>query len=1041
MASSLISRSHHIDFDSIFCFDDVEIVQMFESLVTTGLMEFLGCPAIFHENALTEFFANGSVRDDMVVSTIGGIAVEISESIFAAAFGLPTEGLTDLSEVPRNFLSDAQSLFSASEKEVSISCLKKEIKMQYRLLSDILAKSLFVKAGSFDAVTRDRFLLMKAITFDNIPGLELGDSKAFPAPRILNEKPVHRIVLVNENVGVEEVGEAPRAKKTPEPDAAQGGLVKTWFDKAFDEEFELANSERQDTEEEIVVGFDKGTSAGDQPPAFKNWADGTNDDESLSIEEHQARIPFHASLPSTLAPPITQIRFGQRIEFRDVDAYTPDLPRIDISDKGKGILVEDDFQGHPARETFSLICADIEFLIALREKVIEEVSIFVSSFSLRKLASLQSEDIFAKEGQLLSWAETDSSFVAIQRRQFIIAKYRELLLRKFIDARRKNFISGTPTSAIDLKVLNILSAAHTFALKYLLRNMKAHQLEWTRPSSSSLFEGPIIDQGSLFPVTHRSISSPANSNHWEALPQRPYIDDLAPICIFVEPVQDIAKYRELLLRKFIDARRKNFISGTPTSAIDLKVLNLLSAAHTFALKDLLRNMKAHQLEWTRPTSSSLFEGPIIDQGSLFPVTHRSISSPANSNHWEALPQRPYIDDLAPICIFVEPVQDIDSRPSLSRTLRVIWAQICMEAIRFSTLGRLRPVCRELVVYNLGVERIPDYLLANFEKGVHTDCFVGYFDDSCVQPSIQTSSGIESSSSSASAVYRSPSPIPQQVNSPDFEPVAPTDDQEDTHTSLPTASVDFVSLLDALQASLCQRMDDANNDILSRLNSTERSVQTSLGHQTDYLRRLIDSAQHAGQTQDDIQLLRLNELRKLVMAIDIKVGTNSLDVRNKFSSLDAKFRSFDDQIATLRNDQLEFQTKIAADILGLSTQISEIADFIRSGDAKKGESGSSSRPPPVRVERRPLPTPQSPRDVAGGSSAVRIPTFPRTTGTFAERVEQARRHTLESGQIISVEEAAERIRQADIQESDRLQRERYRARREKRSSSSKRRRGF
>ncbi|KZV28561.1 hypothetical protein F511_39413 [Dorcoceras hygrometricum] len=100
MASSLISRSHHIDFDSVFRFDDAEIVQMFESLVTTGLMEFLGCPSIFHESALIEFFANGSVRDDMVFSTISGIAVEISESVFSATFGLPTEGLTDLSEVP-----------------------------------------------------------------------------------------------------------------------------------------------------------------------------------------------------------------------------------------------------------------------------------------------------------------------------------------------------------------------------------------------------------------------------------------------------------------------------------------------------------------------------------------------------------------------------------------------------------------------------------------------------------------------------------------------------------------------------------------------------------------------------------------------------------------------------------------------------------------------------------------------------------------------------------------------------------------------------
>ncbi|KZV34426.1 hypothetical protein F511_24897 [Dorcoceras hygrometricum] len=212
MASSLISRSHHVDFDSVFHFDDAGIVQMFESLVSTGLMEFLGCPAIFLEQALIKFFENGSVRDGMVVSTINGTTVEISESVFAAAFGLPTEGLTDLSEVPKDLLSNAQHLFSASENEVSISCLKKEVKMSFRLLSDILVKSLFVKAGSFDAAKG--YAIQICVLLKNIPGLELGESKAFPAPRILNEKTVHRIVSVNENVGVEEVGDAPRAKTT-----------------------------------------------------------------------------------------------------------------------------------------------------------------------------------------------------------------------------------------------------------------------------------------------------------------------------------------------------------------------------------------------------------------------------------------------------------------------------------------------------------------------------------------------------------------------------------------------------------------------------------------------------------------------------------------------------------------------------------------------------------------------------------------------------------------------------------------------------------
>ncbi|KZV52321.1 hypothetical protein F511_31567 [Dorcoceras hygrometricum] len=482
MASSLISRSHHIDFDSVFRFDDAEIVQMFESLVTTGLMEFLGCPAIFHESSLIEFFANGSVRDGMVVSTIGGIAVEIRESVFAETFGLPTEGLTDLSEVPRNLLSEAQSLFSASEKEVSISCLKKEVKMQYRLLSDILAKSLFVKAGSFDA---------------NIPGLELGESKAFPAPRILNEKTVHQIVSFNENVGVEEVGEAPRAKKTP--------VKKTMSKK------------RQAASEAEV----EDTTA--------------DEEDSLGGTVGKARVLILELMNQWWPQPILRKQPAAGKVQRLGESSS-------IRDKGKAILVEDDqLTANPANEIVALVCSDVEFLVRVRDRTI--------------------------------------------------------------------------------------------------------------------------------------------------------------------------------------------------------------------LQDLF------------------------------------------------------------------------------------------------------------------------------------------------------------------------------------------------------------------------------------------------------------------------------------------------DIKKTQRAQEAKLNALDGQVAALRNEQLEFQNRISADLLCLSTQFADIVEFIRGDDAKKGEGGSSSRPPPVRVERRPLPTPQSPRDVAGSSSAVRIPTFPRTTGTLAERVEQARRNILESGQFISVEEAAERIRQADFQESDRLQRERERARREKRSSSSRRRRGF
>ncbi|KZV46883.1 rho GTPase-activating protein 7-like [Dorcoceras hygrometricum] len=121
----------------------------------------------------------GVREDGMVVSTIRGTAVEISESMFAAAFALPTEGLTDLSDVPKNLVFDARSLFFESKEQ---------------------AKG---------------FSIQVSVLLKNVPGLDLGESRAFPIPRVLTEKTVHRFVAINEKVGVEDVTDEPRVRKTP----------------------------------------------------------------------------------------------------------------------------------------------------------------------------------------------------------------------------------------------------------------------------------------------------------------------------------------------------------------------------------------------------------------------------------------------------------------------------------------------------------------------------------------------------------------------------------------------------------------------------------------------------------------------------------------------------------------------------------------------------------------------------------------------------------------------------------------------------------
>ncbi|KZV41439.1 hypothetical protein F511_10052 [Dorcoceras hygrometricum] len=142
--------------------DNAGMVALFEALIASG-HGFLGCLSDIYEAALVEFYQNASVRDGKVISTVQGKLMEISEEVFARYFQLPVEGLTDMNEVPKDLVFDARSEFSFTGEQLTTSCKKRELKIEFRLLSDILEKSVTVKAGSFDAVTHERFLMMSTI--------------------------------------------------------------------------------------------------------------------------------------------------------------------------------------------------------------------------------------------------------------------------------------------------------------------------------------------------------------------------------------------------------------------------------------------------------------------------------------------------------------------------------------------------------------------------------------------------------------------------------------------------------------------------------------------------------------------------------------------------------------------------------------------------------------------------------------------------------------------------------------------------------------
>ncbi|KZV07098.1 hypothetical protein F511_45423 [Dorcoceras hygrometricum] len=163
MAASFFSNAIHVDFDSVLAMDEPGMVSMFQALVASGLQGFLGCSPVVYEDALVEFFANGRVRDGLVVSSVDGVFVAISEKLFAETFELPVDGLGDLSEMPKDAIFDARSIVSLSGEPISLSGRKNQMKMPFRLLCDIMAKAISVKAGSFNAITVEKFSLITAV--------------------------------------------------------------------------------------------------------------------------------------------------------------------------------------------------------------------------------------------------------------------------------------------------------------------------------------------------------------------------------------------------------------------------------------------------------------------------------------------------------------------------------------------------------------------------------------------------------------------------------------------------------------------------------------------------------------------------------------------------------------------------------------------------------------------------------------------------------------------------------------------------------------
>ncbi|KZV54641.1 dystroglycan-like [Dorcoceras hygrometricum] len=1006
MAASFYSNSQHVDFESVLSMDDQDMVSMFKAIMASGLAGFLGCPAVIYEDALVDFFENASVREGVIISTVAGQLVEISEEWFVESFELPVDGLGDLSKIPKDAIFDARSIVSLSGEPISLSGRKNQMKFEFRLLCDIMAKAISVKAGSFNAITVEKFSLITAVVCSvrmnwakflfsilkkmvtpgskqakgfaiqiglllaNIPNLELGASLKFPASKILTKKTVHRFVSINDRDGAEEATGAAKqraaSKKRPaadvraavtkkkrtikkksvsslsslemvavaqeavpiqqvaEPSAVEETRCpsaddvdfiiqqvleetrevdaptnkvqpavteeKHWFDLPYEDLIEKWAAERpvvtaSDTDEEEVP-MEVGTAG---------------EDQQKSLEDILLKIPVDVPLPST-GMEVTKIVMGQTIKIPGVTKWTwflNSLPRIPADDKGKEILVEKDpVKGNPAKEHYSLICADIDLLVALREKVIDEVALFFNSFSLKKLATINIDEMYKKEEQVLSWGETESPQVAIQRKSYILLKYRRVLIWKFLESWRSNFVPGQGSTAVDRRVIELLSDRH----------------------------GSPRDRGAVISRTNTY----TRSSCW------------------------------------------------------IRMMILVDGV------------------WT-----------------VEPCADKWVKIPRQVISTEVPRQRQYDDTLPKVSEFF-------------RLMKKRWADVCLEVTEFCAYRRLLPVgsinfCRALEIVETDscvVFRQPTVFTLRLSQFCTVHIQYSLFRSLSTVVISDFLSSIALDRTALRSVQIAQSVVPSVQFSLDQRPSSPissdssssllfdVSDVDATASSLFPISQDFSAALADLQTIISEQINESQSGISSKLHKIEQVLRDSLSDQAAIFKNLSQEARQEGRSIDDVQTIRFNEFRKNILAQNASIFVGFADVRKEVQEVNAKVDIMTSRLNAIQKDveatkealshQLfEFQSQAQENHSVLHAQLSELVDYIHRGGAdKKGESGSRGLQQPANVQ------------IEGSAERP----------TFAQRVEMAQRHIVHTVLDADVNRALLERQAAAERDRERIRRE-------------------
>ncbi|KZV49550.1 hypothetical protein F511_25149 [Dorcoceras hygrometricum] len=409
---------------------------------------------------------------------------------------------------------------------------------------------------------------------------------------------------------------------------------------------------------------------------------------------------------------------------------------------------------------------------------------------------------------------------------------------------------------------------------------------------------------------------------------------------------------------------------------------------------------AHGLRWEKTCCSKLFEWRTRDRGAVIARSNTITKSSCwirtmlrgtwviepCADYWKPIPREV---SSSPVVI-PSRLSYVDTLPPVSEFFKVMtkrWSDVCLEVIKFFASRRLLPVgsinfCRALSV----VEPVNSFVLHQptvFSLRLSQFCTV--FSRYSLFSRLRTEDihGFFASIASARTALRSVQTTSSSAVSPHILSVADTDfvaqrvpmvldqrpfsssssdesihfDDHDTAAtafSLPAAATpDITEALALLRASIEQirnRVDDAKlkDTIILHLLGIEQRFTACLDDQD----RVLGALRKDSHNQKQLLSLDIKSSQKQLSAQAAAAAFDTVDVRRVAKELDANVTYLDGQVASTRNDLLEFRATAQETLNHIADQLSELIAYInRGGNDKKGEVSSSSPQPPPDDQNR------------------------------------------------------------------------------------------